>query len=252
MRLAGSKVLVTGGGRGIGWAVARMLVSHGARPILVGRDEGRLRDAAARLDGACDLRAADLSERASVEDLVAWCRAAHGDLAGLVNNAAVQHEMDLVRGDAGDCIALAREEIALNLDAPIALAIGLLPLLRRRKAAFVLNVTTGLAFAPKEAAPVYCAAKAGLHGFTQGLRYQYARHAPGLRVIEAILPLVDTDMTRGRGAGKIEAAAARAIVGGIAADRAEIWIGKAKALRILRRIAPGLPERILRGGGVSA
>ena len=253
MVLHGCKVLVTGGGRGIGREIAIELAARGACPILVGRSERSLRDTAGRLDGACDLRASDLSDRAAVDDLVEWCRAEHPDLAGLVNNAAVQHEIDLVGGEACASTGLAREEIALDLDAPVALVIGLLPLLCKRDTAVVANVTTGLAFAPKEASPVYCAAKAGLHAFTQGLRYQCERAAPNVRVVEAILPLVDTGMTRGRGPGKIGAdAAARVIVGGIARDRREVWVGKARLLRVLRRVAPGLPERILRGRGVGA
>lgn len=250
MELRGCKVLVTGGGRGIGRQIAIALSKHGAHPILVGRDERTLREAAEACGSACDVRAADLSDRAAVDALVVWCRNAHPDLMGLVNNAALQHEIDLVEGDPAANTARAREEIALDLDAPVALATGLLPLLREQSASFVVNVTTGLAFAPKEAAPVYCAAKAGLHAFTQSLRYQCERRAPNVTVTEAILPLVDTDMTRGRGTGKIGAdEAARAIVDAVVRGRSEVWVGKSRLLRVLRRVAPGLPERILRGGG---
>ena len=249
VELQDRKVLVTGGGRGIGREIAARLSERGAVPLLVGRDERMLREAADALPGRSAVHAADLSDRAAVDRSIAWCRAEHPDLAGLVNNAAVQHEMDLVGGDADANVRDAREEIALDLDAAVSLAAGLLPLLRGRDAAFVVNVTTGLAFAPKEASPVYCAAKAGLHAFTQALRYQCERGAPHVRVSEAILPLVDTDMTRGRGRGKMAPdEVARVIVDGIERERSEIWAGKAKLLRVLRRVAPGLPERILRGG----
>ena len=219
----GMKVLVTGGGRGIGVQIARELSGRGAALVLVGRNEASLRSVAAELPGPCVIREVDLSGRADVDDLVAWCRAEHPDLGGLVNNAAVQHEMGLIgrrgstsRGDpigrdgrdgramvdylgpADANIAHARGEIALNLDA----AIGLLPVLRAQRHAHVVNVTTGLAFAPKEVSPVYCATKAGLHSFTQALRYQCKRNAPHVRVTAAILPLVDMDMTRGRGSGE--------------------------------------------------
>ena len=257
MQLSGAKVLITGGGRGIGLEIARTLSERGAYPILVGRDRIALEAAADELPGPCDAYATDLSDRAAVDGLIGWCRTAHPDLAGLVNNAAVQHEIGIARaadGGAADAlVALAREEIAVDLDAAVGLAIGLLPVLRARPEAFVANVTTGLVFAPKEASPVYCAAKSGLHAFTQALRYGCGRDAPHVRVCEAILPLVDTDMTRGRGRGKIGAdAAARAIVDAVAADRSEAWVGKAKLLRVLRRVAPGLPERLLRGGPAEA
>jgi uncharacterized oxidoreductase len=67
----------------------------------------------------------------------------------------------------------------------------------------IVNVTSGLALAPKQSAPVYCAAKAGLRSFTKSLRYQERARAPHVRVVEVLPPLVDTDMTRGRGRGKM-------------------------------------------------
>ncbi|TFL19325.1 SDR family NAD(P)-dependent oxidoreductase [Jannaschia formosa] len=249
MDLEGLDILVTGGGRGIGREIARGLDARGARPILVGRDGAALEETAALLRGRCGIRAADLADRDAVDDLIEWCRRDRPDIAGLVNNAAVQHEMRLVQGDAEAHAARAREEIALDLEAPMVLSMGLLPLLRSRDRALLCNVTSGVAFAPKEAAPGYCAAKAGLHAFTQALRYQCARDAPRILVNEAILPMVDTAMTAGRGRGKIPARdAAEAILRGIEAGRAESWIGKARVLRVLRRVAPGLPERLLRGG----
>ena len=251
MDLNGKKVLVTGGGRGIGREIVLELDRTGAMPLLIGRDEASLEATASELSVPFETRSVDLSDRSEVDELIAWCRSEHPDLSVLVNNAAVQHELDLVGGDADTSMARAREEIVVNLGASVALAVGLLPLLAINERGLIANVTTGLAFAPKEASPVYCATKAGLHAFTQALRYQCERSAPHVRVTEVILPLVDTDMTRGRGTGKVTPeAAAHAIMEGIVSGRAEVWVGKAKLLRVLRRIAPSLPERILRGGGV--
>lgn len=243
----GARVMVTGGGRGLGLHLARALAARGARPVLVGRDARRLEAAAASIPGAT-WRAADLSDRGAVDDVVAWCREAHPDLSGLINNAAVQVEGALLGADDGAVLGDLRRELALDLEAPMALSVGLLPLLRGRRDAFVCNVTSGLAFAPKAAAPGYSAAKAGLRAFTRALRDQCAALAPDLLVSEAILPMLETDMTAGRGRGKMapEAAAAE-IVAGLARGAPEIWIGKAKLLRVLRVVAPGLPARILRG-----
>lgn len=257
MKLDGLKVLITGGGRGIGREIARALSERGAALVLVGRDVQGLERAASALPGPVTTVPCDLSDVGAVDSLIERVRADHRDLGGLVNNAAVQHEIDLVHGDPADTIDRARGEIALNLAAPVALALGLLPLLRVQRQALVVNVTTGLAYAPKEASPVYCASKAGLHAFTQALRYQCERQAPNLLVTEAILPLVDTDMTRGRGGiggrgGMAPVDVARAIVRGLEKDRVEVWVGQAKLLRVLRRIAPGVPARILRGNGHAA
>jgi uncharacterized oxidoreductase len=67
-----------------------------------------------------------------------------------------------------------------------------------------------------------------------------------VRVIEALPPIVDTDMTRGRGRGKISAqAAARQILAGIDAGRQEIDVGATRLLRLIQRISPALAGRIM-------
>lgn len=78
-------------------------------------------------------------------------------------------------------------------------------------------MSSGLALYPKTGAAVYCATKAALHSFSQSLRYQLEKTP--VRVVEVILPLVETPMTEGRGRGKISAAqAVDAMVTGLIAD----------------------------------
>jgi uncharacterized oxidoreductase len=87
-----------------------------------------------------------------------------------------------------------------------------------------------------------------LHCFTCALRYQLedARH---VRVIEVIPPLVDTAMTAGGGSGKIVPDQVAAdIVAGLEADATDIYIGKAKTVRLLHRFLPGTVARLLRAG----
>jgi uncharacterized oxidoreductase len=129
------------------------------------------------------------------------------------------------------------------------LSAGLLPLLARQPSAAILNITSGLALAPKKSSPVYCATKAGLRSFTRALRYQCEDALPHVHVVEALPPLVDTAMTHGRGRGKIspEACAAE-IVAGLKAGRREIHVGKAKLLRAVIRLSPALGYRIMRDG----
>src|SRR5262245_51900159 len=91
MRLKGKGVLVTGGGSGIGLAVARMFLDGGARVAITGRNEAKLRDAAASLKGGDRLvfHAADLGEPAQVQKLVEAVTAQLGSIDVLVNNAGV-------------------------------------------------------------------------------------------------------------------------------------------------------------------
>ena len=166
---------------------------------------------------------------------------------GLINNAGLQTETDLARLSPGAAAELVGTEIAVNLVAPCILSYGLLPIIAQAPGGFICNVNSGLAFAPKITAPAYCAAKAGLANMSIALRGQ-ARAAPGLLVCEAILPLVETDMTRGRGTGKITpAAAAEAILRALAHRRTRVWIGKTRILALLGRVAPGIASRLLLG-----
>ena len=85
--------------------------------------------------------------------------------------------------------------------------------------------------------------------FTKALRYQCEDGAPSVRVMEAVMALVDTDMTAGRGTGKISPAqAAGEVIAAIKRDRDEVYVDRAKLLPILMRVAPGLGERLMRRG----
>ena len=135
----------------------------------------------------------------------------------------------------------------MNIEAVVAISAAAVPLLRSQRSGAIVNISSGLANAPKKSAPVYCASEAAVRIFTRALRYQCEDQASHVRVVDAVLPLVDTDMTRGRGRGKIAPeAAAAAIIEGLRRDRVEIHVGKSALLRRLMRLAPSLAYRRLR------
>lgn len=244
MKIDGRVVLVTGGSAGIGRELVRQMAGKGARVIVTGRDKARLDEVAAAHPDIVTYRV-DFSNRDAVDQFIAAVSAAHPDLSLVINNAGVQTEMDIVNAVAR--LQEVREEIAVNFDAVVSLTIGLLPVVAARGGGAIVNVTSGLAIAPKEASPVYCAAKAGIRSFTKAMRYQCELRAPNVHVIEVVMALVDTGMTSGRGRGKISPAkAARGVVRGIERGDDEIWIGKSKLLRVLNRLSPKLVERIMR------
>jgi uncharacterized oxidoreductase len=185
--LSGRTALVTGGATGIGLAIASRLMKAGSTVIACGRREHALRDAAAAHPGLVT-RTCDLAREDDREALVAWVTREHPSLDMLVNNAGIQRRTRLAEPEPW---AETRQEIAINLDAPIHLALALFPHLRARKGTIV-NVTSGLSFAPFVAAPVYSATKAALHSFTLSLRHQLA--GTGVRVVEIIPPAVNTDL----------------------------------------------------------
>lgn len=236
MQVGGRTVLVTGGTDGIGLELARQLRDKGARVLVCGRDADRL---AAAGRAGLEATAADLSSRGGCDALLAALAGVPIDI--LVNNAGAGTSYD-VAGDI-DRDGLDRS-VFLNLNAPMHLIAGLLPVLRERPDAAIVNVTSGLAYAPRAGAPVYCATKAGLRSFTQALRFQL--RDTRIRVIEALPPVVDTRMTAGNPHRKMPAAAcAAAILDAIERDREEAAIGAARLLRIAANVAPPIARRIM-------
>ncbi|MGS4984610.1 MULTISPECIES: SDR family oxidoreductase [Pseudosulfitobacter] len=245
--LAGRRALVTGGARGIGLELSRQLIAQGCTVVAVGRNMQHLN--ALQSEGGPNVTTvqADLSQQAEIDRLVALITAEHPDLSILINNAGLQQEMNLFADPAEASIISARQEIGLNLDGLVSLTLGLLPNLAAQSRSAIVNISSGLAIAPKAASPVYCATKAATRAFSQALRYQCEDSAPHITVTEAIMALVDTDMTAGRGSGKITAhRAATEVIAGLARGQPEVWVGKAKMLRVLNRLLPAVAARIMR------
>ena len=263
MTMTDRTVLITGASSGVGRALARAVAARGGRVVAHGRDPDRLALVAGDVGGVAvtaDLAAPDGAERFARAALDAVAGAGWPPLSVLVNNAAVQFTYTFADRNSAQAADDAAREVAVDLVAPVQATALLLPALREAaretgRPSAVVNVTSGLALAPKKTAAVYCAAKAGLRTFSKALRYQMedevAAGRPPVWVVEAMLPLVDTPMTAGRGTrvGKIppEQAAAE-VLDGLEAGRTEIGVGKARVFRRLHRWLPGTAERMLRDG----
>lgn len=244
MEMSSQRVLITGGTRGIGRELAVALTRRGAAVAVCGRsdpDRAELPDLGTEaLYFQCDL-----SNEDEIQGLASRVRARLRPTV-LINNAGVQFNHDWPETDASDRDAWSRMETHLNLVAPVRLTALLLDDLLAEKRAAVVNITSILSLCPKRTAPVYSASKAGLRAFTRGLRYQLQPHSH-VRVVEVLPPVVDTGMTAGRGSAKMDPAdVAEEIVRGLERDKDEIWIGKARLIRALQRVAPGMVARILR------
>jgi uncharacterized oxidoreductase len=249
MNLAGSTILVTGAARGIGRELTRQLIGLGAEVVAAGRDRARLEALAAEHPDRVRPWPVDLADPDAVDRFVHDLPDRHPSLSVVINDAGVQTPTDFLADDPRAFRQALRREIAVNLDAVVALSTGLLPHLSRQASAAIVNITTGLALAPKRSAPVYCATKAGVRTFTRALRYQCQHAAPHIQVIDAVMALVDTDMTRGGHRDKISAAeAAAAVIGGMRRDKAEIYVGKVKLLRAIMRLSPAVGYQMLRNG----
>lgn len=236
MDVNGKLALVTGGSDGIGREVALQLKAAGAEVVVTGRSAEKLQAMAALGFGTI---VGDLSQESGIDAVVAGVQGK--PLALLVNNAGVGSDYEL---DDIASLASAAQCIDTNLYAPIAVITRLLPQLRAQSEAMIVNVTSGLAIAPRAGGPIYCATKAALRSYTQAIRYQL--RDSGVKVVEALPPLVATNMTAGRGGKMLPASECAAqIVRGIKADTAEIAVGQTKLLRLVHSISPALARRIM-------
>jgi short-subunit dehydrogenase len=170
MRLEQMKVVLTGAAGGIGAATARALVSAGASVLLIGRSRERLERLTAELQGPARaaVLAADVTRaegRRAIREAAIAMRA-----NVLVNNAGVPSFGPL---EALDEAHVARV-VETNLIAPMLLCRLLLPHLRARPEARILNIGSALGGLALPGFCVYSAAKFGLHGFSEALRRELA------------------------------------------------------------------------------
>lgn len=236
MDVRGKLALVTGGSDGIGREIALQLQGAGAEVIVTGRSADKLQAMAGLGFGTI---AGDLSTPQGVDAVVNGV--AGKPLALLVNNAGVGSDYDL---DQPETLESAARCIRTNLDAPIALCTRLLAVLRAQPEAAIVNVTSGLAIAPRAGGSVYCATKAGLRSYTQAIRHLLKDS--NVRVIEALPPVVETNMTAGRAGKKMSAHdCAAEIVHGIRTGKREVNAGMVKLLQFAHSLSPALARRIM-------
>ena len=237
MQLNGKTALVTGGTDGIGAELIRQLRAKGLTVITQGRNAERV--TATRAAGF-EVIAADLSKPEGVRTLTDAVAGRTIDI--LINNAGAGVDHDF--REAAPDLAAADATIFLNLNAPIHLITALMPTLKTRAEAMIVNVTSGLAIAPMAGSPVYCATKAALRSYTMALRAQLRDTA--VHVLEVLPPVVETKMTAGVTSGKLPAPeCARQIVSAIERGADQANVGMVKLLQLVHSISPALARRIM-------
>lgn len=189
MNLAANTVLITGGASGIGWALAEQFLKAGSQVAICGHRTDKLQEARQQYP-QLHIRQCDVAKAADRVALLDWVRQELPQVNVLINNAGIQRRMSLVNNQ--EDWRETQHEIAINLEAPIHLATLFIPHLLDKPNPAIINVTSGLAFAPGAFAPVYSATKAALHSFTLSLRHHLA--TTPIQVIELVPPAVNTDL----------------------------------------------------------
>lgn len=191
MKHSGNTILITGGGSGIGQALAHRFADAGNTVIVAGRRRDALEETIA---GRPEIHGVelDVTSAEGIADFARRLLAAHPGVNVLVNNAGIMrtepldHRRDLTDAEA---------TIATNLLGPIRLTNALVDHLTAQQDAAIVNVSSGLAFVPLVATPTYNATKAAIHSYTVSLR---AALAGRVEVIELVPPAVQTGLTPGQ------------------------------------------------------
>ncbi|KAK5994794.1 putative oxidoreductase DltE [Cladobotryum mycophilum] len=189
-------VLVTGGGGGIGKALARYFISKDKKVIIAGRTESKLQESAKEISAAA-YYLLDTGDTSAILAFIEKVIAEHPDLDCLVNNAGVQRPIEVLKD--GDFLTKADQEIDINIRGPMHLALGFLPHFQTKPSATIINVSSVLGFVPFSVInPVYNGTKAWLHFWSMNLRSQLQSAGSKIRVVEIAPPMVESDLHRER------------------------------------------------------
>jgi uncharacterized oxidoreductase len=237
MKLKNNTVLITGGSSGIGHELSKVLIQKGNKVIICGKSNEKLA-AAKKLIPELITYQCDISDSQVSNDFASKIYENHPDLNILINNAAIVNKIDFIKDK--NAIELAENEYQTNLIAPIRLIKLLYSTISANESSAIINITSGLIYAPRFIYPFYNSSKSALHSFTQTLRIRLKDE--NTKIIEVMFPSVDTPWHKGT-PPKIAIGADKAVsemIYGLEKGKLEIRVGGAKILYLLSRFSPSL------------
>jgi uncharacterized oxidoreductase len=188
MQLSGNTIFITGGGSGIGRALAESFHKLGNQVIISGRRKGHL-DATIKANPGMQSVELDIQDPANIAAVAKKLIQDYPKLNVLINNAGVM-QLDNAAGQIDEAVLLST--ITTNLMGPIRMTSALIDHLKKQNTAAVINVTSGLAFVPMAATAIYSSTKAALHSYTLSMRYKLK--GTSVKILELAPPWVRTDL----------------------------------------------------------
>tara|TARA_R110002072_G_scaffold22432_6_gene78767 strand:+ start:4564 stop:5328 length:765 start_codon:yes stop_codon:yes gene_type:complete len=239
MKQTKQTVLITGGGSGIGLALAKKFLDNDNTVIITGRNLSKLERVKEEIP-KIHIFQSDVTDDAEVRMLADDIEQQFGHIDVLINNAGIMLLVDA--GNEDNDLKKQMQEIEINYNSPIRVLHYFLPLLKKSKNAVLVNVSSGLAYVPFAQAPVYSGTKSAVHFWTLSIRPQLKPH--GIKVIELLPPVVKTEIFDGI---EVSEADFKPILPQQLADifwkdyikgKEEITPGMSKQLKFMSRLAP--------------
>jgi uncharacterized oxidoreductase len=193
MKMTANTILITGGGSGIGRALAEAFHKLGNTLIIAGRRQGVL-DETTKANPGMKSVTLDIESAEAIRAFGTKIAKEYPALNVVIHNAGIMRPENLL--EQPEDLEDAEATITTNLLGPIRLTAALLPQLKKQPAATIMTVSSGLAYMPMALTPTYCATKAAIHSYSLTLRYQLRR--TNIEVLELVPPYVQTELMGSR------------------------------------------------------
>jgi NAD(P)-dependent dehydrogenase (short-subunit alcohol dehydrogenase family) len=250
--LAGASTAVTGGGHGIGRAIALRLAGAGARVAIGDVDLAAAEDVAGEIGDGAFAMSLDIADRDNFAAFLDAAEERHGPLAVMVNNAGI----DWIGPFHEEPDEVTRREIEVNLLGAVTGSKLALKRMLPRRSGHLVNVASGVGRVPLPGSSTYSATKHGIVGLTESLRLEY--RDSGVHFSLVLPAQVETGMLDGqarpRALAQITAEdVAEAVMDALRSRRFEIWVPRSQGASVkLATVLPrGVRELMYRALGVT-
>lgn len=245
MELKGKTILITGGTAGMGLEATKQFLEAGCKVIVTGRSQDKL-DAARKKYPSITAIQSDSSKVEDGKSLFAQIEKM-GGIDILYNNAGIMKGPDNLGIASDKHFEKAEAEININYLGVIRTNNLFMEMLKSRKEAAIINVSSFLSYVPINSSPTYCASKAAVRFYTVSLREHLKMIKSNVKVFELLPPVVATDMTEDfQGVSKMSTEdLIKGLISGLRKNKYTIRMGITKMVYYLHRLSPSLAHKML-------
>lgn len=245
MELKNKTILITGGTAGMGLEAAKQFLEAGCKVIVTGRNQDKL-DAAKKRYPSITVIQSDSSKSEDGKSLFDQIEKL-GGIDILYNNAGIMTSASNYGIPSEQHFQNAEAEININYLGIIRTNNLFMEMLKSRKEAAIINVSSFLSYIPLNGSPTYCASKAAVRFYTVSLREHLKMINSNVKVFELLPPVVATGMTEGfEGVSKMSSEdLVKGLISGLRKNKYTMRMGITKLVYYLHRLSPSLAHKIL-------